>query len=80
MDGDDDQVRLRVLVDGRTAQATTTRTDRAGLERLVEGTIAAARLRPSDPDHPGLAGPAEFRAVRSTEHEHGCERRRERTR
>jgi predicted Zn-dependent protease len=59
MDGDDDQVRLRVLVDGRSAQATTTRTDRFGLERLVEGTIAAARLRPSDPDNPGLAGPAE---------------------
>lgn len=58
MDGDDDQVRLRVVVEGRTAQATTTRTDREGLERLVEGAVAAALLRPADPEHPGLAPPA----------------------
>jgi len=59
MDGEEDHVRLRVVVDGgRSAQATTTRTDRTGLERLVEGAIAAARLRPVDPDFPGLAAPA----------------------
>jgi predicted Zn-dependent protease len=56
---DDDHVRLRVVVDdGRIAQATTTRLDPDGLERLVEGTIAAARLCPPDPDYPGLADPA----------------------
>jgi predicted Zn-dependent protease len=61
MDTDEDHVRLRVVVDGgRVAQATSTRTDRAGLERLVEGAIAAARLRPADPDFPGLAPPAEL--------------------
>lgn len=64
MDGDEDQVRLRVVVDGsRVAQATTTRTDRAGLERLVEGAIAAARLRPADPHFPGLAPPAPLAEV-----------------
>jgi predicted Zn-dependent protease len=61
---DDDHVRLRVVVDGgRIAQATTTRLDDDGLERLVEGTIAAARLCPPDPAYPGLAHPAELATV-----------------
>ncbi len=56
---DDHHVRLRVVVDdGRIAQASTTRLDADGLERLVEGTIAAARLCPPDPSYPGLAEPA----------------------
>ena len=55
MASDEAHVRLRVVVDGgRVAQATTTRLDPDGLERLVEGTIAAARLCPPDPDEPGL--------------------------
>jgi predicted Zn-dependent protease len=58
MASDDDHVRLRVVVDGgRIAQATTTRLDPDGLERLVEQTIAAARLCPADPEFPGLARP-----------------------
>ena len=58
MASDDEHVRLRVVVDGgRIAQASTTRLDEAGLERLVEGTIAAARLCPADPEFPGLAEP-----------------------
>ena len=45
MASDDDHVRLRVVVeDGRIAQASTTRVDVDGLERLVEHTIAAARF------------------------------------
>ncbi|MFP5254919.1 MAG: TldD/PmbA family protein [Acidimicrobiia bacterium] len=56
---DEQQVRLQVLLDGgRSAQGTTTRTDPQGLGRLVEGCLAAAALRPPDPDHPGLAEPA----------------------
>ena len=47
---------LRVALDGRTA---TTRLDGpaegAGLERLVDGAIEAARVRPVDPDWPGIA-------------------------
>ena len=64
MAGDDHHVRLRVIVDGgRIAQASTTRLDGDGLERLVEGTIAAARLCPPDPEYPGLAEPASMHDV-----------------
>ncbi|MGH9008882.1 MAG: TldD/PmbA family protein, partial [Acidimicrobiia bacterium] len=49
-------VSLKVaLPDGRVATASTTRADSAGLAALVEGTLAAAALRPVDPDWPGLA-------------------------
>jgi predicted Zn-dependent protease len=52
-------VHLKVaLPDGRVAAASTTRADAAGLTALVDGTLAAAALRPVDPDWPGLAPPA----------------------
>ncbi|HJR23903.1 MAG TPA: metallopeptidase TldD-related protein [Acidimicrobiales bacterium] len=64
MAGDDAHVRLRVIVDGgRTAQASTTRLDADGLRRLLDGTLAAARLRPPDPDDPGLAPPGRIAVV-----------------
>jgi predicted Zn-dependent protease len=64
MASDEDHVRLRIVVDdGRIAQATTTRLDADGLERLVEGTLAAARLCPPDPDYPGLAEPGQVTTV-----------------
>jgi predicted Zn-dependent protease len=51
-------VALKVaLPDGRVAAASSTRADAAGLSSLVEGTLAAAALRPVDPDWPGLAPP-----------------------
>ncbi|MGH8997841.1 MAG: TldD/PmbA family protein [Acidimicrobiia bacterium] len=50
-------VSLKIAAGGRVASATTTRTDASGLERLVEAALAAARLRPVDPDWPGLASP-----------------------
>lgn len=66
MASDEEQVRLRVVVDdGRIAQATTTRLDPDSLERLVEATIAAARLCPPDPEYPGLAPPG---AVTEVDH------------
>jgi predicted Zn-dependent protease len=46
------------LADGRVASASTTRVDADGLTALVDGTLAAAALRPVDPDWPGLAPPA----------------------
>ena len=54
------KVALPASADGgyRVATASTTRADDAGLEALVEGTLAAAALRPVDPDWPGLAAPA----------------------
>ncbi len=61
---DQAHVRLKVAVDGgRTAQGTTTRLDADGLERLAERLVAAAALRPADPDHPGLAPPSPVAAV-----------------
>jgi len=64
VEADEQQVRLQVLLaDGRRAQATTTRIDPEGLERLVEGCLAAAALRPADPEHPGLAEPAALAEV-----------------
>lgn len=51
-------VMLRATVDGRAASASTTATSDEGLERLVTGALAAARVRPEDPDWPGLAAPA----------------------
>lgn len=64
MDGDDDHVRLQVVLPGgRAAQATTTRTDAESLTRLVDDTLAAAGLLPEDPQHPGLAAPGPVATV-----------------
>jgi predicted Zn-dependent protease len=59
------RVDLLVGVDGRLASAATTRSDPDALRRLVDDTIAAARLRPVDPDWPGLAPPAPAPATAS---------------
>lgn len=53
----DTAVMVRVAAEGRTAVASTTRVDEDGLRSLVDRTIEAARLRPPDPDFPGLAPP-----------------------
>ena len=50
-------LRLRLHVDGRTAGGSSTVTDNAGLQALVERTIAAARLCPPDTGWPGLTLP-----------------------
>jgi predicted Zn-dependent protease len=52
-------VTLKVAAAGRVASASTTKVDADGLAALVESTLAAAALRPEDPDWPGLAPPAE---------------------
>ncbi|HZA78236.1 MAG TPA: metallopeptidase TldD-related protein [Acidimicrobiales bacterium] len=51
-------VSLTVAVDGKVARAQTTRTDAASLEALVERALAAAALRPADPEFAGFAPPA----------------------
>jgi predicted Zn-dependent protease len=56
-------VRLTVAVDGRVARTSTTRTDDAGLARLVDGALAAAVLRPPDPEFAGFAPAAPVAAV-----------------
>ncbi len=55
-------VRLRLHLDGRTAGGSTTVVDAAGLESLVERTIAAARLCPPDTTWAGLTPPTPIRA------------------
>ncbi|HKA83762.1 MAG TPA: metallopeptidase TldD-related protein [Acidimicrobiales bacterium] len=56
---------LTVGVDGRVARVQSTRTDPASLEALVERALAAAALRPPDPDFAGFAPEA---AVPSVDH------------
>lgn len=57
-------VHLQVTVDGgRTASASTNRTDADGLSALVERGLAAAALRPQDSEWPGLAEPAPLRGT-----------------
>ena len=56
-------VHLRVALDGRVAESTTTQTDDDALGRVVRSTTEAARLRPVDPAWPGLAPPAEAPSI-----------------
>jgi predicted Zn-dependent protease len=49
---------VKLIVDGRAASASTTQTDGAALRTVVDRVLDAARLRPPDPDWPGLAPPA----------------------
>lgn len=52
-------VALRVALDGRTAAASLDGPDDdEALGRLVDGVLEAARVRPVDPDWPGVAEPA----------------------
>lgn len=50
-------VMLRVAVEGRVASGSVSSHDRDVVRRVVEATIAAAMLRPVDPDWPGLGSP-----------------------
>ena len=54
---DQQWARLKLVLDGRAATGSTNRLDRESLVRLVDETLEAARLRPVDPDWPGLAPP-----------------------
>ncbi len=49
--------RLKLVVDGRAATGSTNRMDHDSLVRLVDETMESARLRPVDPDWPGLTPP-----------------------
>lgn len=51
---------VRVVIDGRTARASTNRTDRDAIERVVEKAIAIARLSEPDAELLPLAGPGEY--------------------
>ena len=48
-------VMLRVAVDGRVASGSVSSADREVIARAVQATLAAAVLRPEDPDWPGVS-------------------------
>ena len=56
-------VSLTAVVKGRLATSSSTDVSDDGISRLVDTTIAAARLRPPDPHWPGVAPPGEMRGV-----------------
>jgi predicted Zn-dependent protease len=57
------QVHLRVAVDGRVAEATTTQVSEDALRQLVRSALDAAALQPVDPGWPGLAPVAAAPAI-----------------
>ncbi|MDQ2674439.1 MAG: TldD/PmbA family protein [Chloroflexota bacterium] len=57
------QVHLRVAVDGRVAESTTTQVSEDALGSLVRSALDAAALQPVDPGWPGLAPVADAPAV-----------------
>jgi predicted Zn-dependent protease len=57
------RVHLRLAVDGRVAEATTSQVDDDALGHLVRSALDAAALRPVDPGWPGLAPVADAPTV-----------------
>lgn len=58
------RIALRVAIDGHVANASFEGAlDEAAMRRLVDGAIEAARVRPVDPDWPGVASPIETPTV-----------------
>jgi predicted Zn-dependent protease len=55
-------VRLRLHVDGRTVAGSTTVSEAAGLQSLVERAVEASRLVPPDPAWTGLTPPTPLRS------------------
>ncbi|MBI2956237.1 MAG: TldD/PmbA family protein [Acidobacteria bacterium] len=53
-------VSVRALVEGRTARATTNKTDEASLRRAAERALASARLQPRNPDLLPLPEPQSY--------------------
>lgn len=56
-------LRVRRIIGKRVGIASTNRTDKQGLDELVEQAQANAQASPEDPDNPGLPGPASYQAV-----------------
>jgi PmbA protein len=56
-------VSVRAVLDGRTARATTNKTDDDSLRRLVETAKSLARSQPRDPDLLPMPGPQKYPKV-----------------
>ncbi|MGH9776817.1 MAG: TldD/PmbA family protein, partial [Candidatus Acidiferrales bacterium] len=57
------QVSVRALVEGRTARATTNKTDEASLKRVAERAVESARWQPPNPDLLPMPGPQTYQSV-----------------
>ncbi len=57
------QVSVRALVEGRTARATTNKTDAASLKRVAERAVESARWQPPNPDLLPMPGPQTYQSV-----------------
>jgi len=57
------QVSVRVVRDGRTARATTNKTDKESLQRAAEQALTIARWQPEDPDLLPMLGPQRYTRV-----------------
>ena len=56
-------VSVRAVVDGRTARATTNKTDLESLRRVAEQAVASARWQPKDPELLPMPGPQPYNRV-----------------
>ncbi|MGH9724043.1 MAG: TldD/PmbA family protein [Candidatus Acidiferrales bacterium] len=56
-------ISVRAVIDGRTARATTNKTDEGSLRRAVEGAITLARHTPQNPGLLPLLGPQKYQKV-----------------
>ncbi|OFV85382.1 MAG: hypothetical protein A2620_00640 [Acidobacteria bacterium RIFCSPHIGHO2_01_FULL_67_28] len=56
-------VSVRAVVDGRTARATTNKTDLESLRRVAEQAVASARWQPKDPELLPMPGPQPYKRV-----------------
>jgi predicted Zn-dependent protease len=57
------QVSVRALVDGRTARATTNKTDADSLRRVAKRAVESARWQPPNPDLLPMPGPQNYQSV-----------------
>ena len=56
-------ISVRAVVDGRTARATTNKTDEESLRRVVAAATALARHQPENPDLRPMLGPQKYQKV-----------------
>src|SRR5580700_5278465 len=56
-------ISVRAVVDGRTARATTNKTDEESLRRVVAAAMSLARNQPENPDLLPMPGPQKYQKV-----------------
>ncbi len=56
-------ISVRAVVDGRTARATTNKTDEESLRRVVAAAMSLARNQPQNPDLLPMLGPQKYQKV-----------------